>query len=481
MTQTEAATTFEFLSPEWFDALEAMGGAELEDDDPVANIIVPDSPYGEVQCHLGGTRFRAGHHPCPDATATVPYKRMVDIFIGGGLAVYGNHASLFGCTLGEIQIEGDYAAWAMLTASQNLNLIFMRLPLIPMTTPHPDFFKSGKARELSEIYANIDRLGLGHHLRELDEQGYTVVTPDETGVTPEMMEHAFQHVLAEVTKVEGVAPDVENGNTHRDTFYPVLWYQMFKDKVFQDMAGNEQAMALAAYLFKSQDFHLSSDDVLLKGPTNLPSEYGRQQLGLHFDTVTYGFSGAEPLPYEVLSVNCLWLITDFAEEEDGVTVFIPGTHNFRRAPQAGKEGAEHAVSITAPRGSFLIWPGTTWHGALPRTKPGLRCAMTIQYANEYVGMRNPYQLDVTEEILRANPPRFSRLLGLLDLSGWREEGVYAQLAERGRIGSQRYSDTPNTCSVPLDRAILTRKMKTRRSQEQEPADVEEKVAALAQS
>jgi hypothetical protein len=89
--------------------------------------------------------------------------------------------------------------------------------------------------------------------------------------------------------------------------------------------------------------------------------------------------------------------------------------------------------------------------------------MTIQYCAEHVGPRNPYQYDVTEEVLRQNPSRFARLMGLLDLSGWREEGVYARLHERALVGAQRYAEKPLTCSIPLTEAILTRKMKAKAS------------------
>jgi Phytanoyl-CoA dioxygenase (PhyH) len=452
--------TYEFLSDAWFAALDGIKAPELKPDDPIVNLIVLDSPYGEVKAHLAATRFAAGHRPDADATATVPYKLAREIFVEG-LVQEAFYAVLHGGILGHIQVEGDYSMWAMVTTPLNGMLYELHANLKPITTPRPVRLLSKKAAERTAINAEIDRLGLQRHAREIEEQGYTLLRPEETGVTTSMMDRALRYVVDGVTAKTGVRPDMETGSTHHDAFYPVLWYTIFKDKVLQEMAANEHALALVAHLLDDQDFRLSTDDVLMKGPTARPL-VGKMQLGLHFDTAPYGFYGNdEPLPRDIISVNALWLMTDFQDVSDGVTVFIPGTHKFRRNSQGGMEGYEHAVPIIAPRGSFLLWPGTTWHGAMPRTKPGMRVAMTIQYCAKHVHPRNPYQYDVTEEILRQNPPRFARLMGLTDSSGWRDEGIYAKLHERARAGVERYAKKPTTCSLSLDAVNFTRKKPTK--------------------
>jgi ectoine hydroxylase-related dioxygenase (phytanoyl-CoA dioxygenase family) len=322
---------------------------------------------------------------------------------------------------------------------------------------------SQKSIERAAINADVERLGLQRHIRELDEQGYTVITPEESGVTTAMMDRALDCILDRVTAKTGVRPDMVTGNTHGDVYYPVLWYMLFKDKVFQDMASNERAMTLAAHLLGTQDFRFSTDDVLMKGPTK--QAWGKQHLQLHIDMTPYGFAQNDPGPEENVSVNALWLITDFKEVSDGVTVFIPGTHNYRRFPKLGVEGQEHSVPVIAPRGSFVLWPGTTWHGAMARTKPGLRVAHTMQYCNRYAHPRNPYQYDVTEEILQQNPPRFARLMGLTDMSGWRDEGIYAHLNKLAQAGAQRYIDkskiVPN--SIDLESMLFMRKKKKKQA------------------
>jgi ectoine hydroxylase-related dioxygenase (phytanoyl-CoA dioxygenase family) len=333
----------------------------------------------------------------------------------------------------------------------------IRSSLRTITAPWVEPLLTQKSKERAAINADVERLGLQRHIRELDEQGYTVVTPEESGVTTEMMDRALNCILDRIETRTGVRPDMETGSTHANVYYPVLWYMLFKDQVFQDMASNEHVMALAAHLFETQDFRFSTEDVLMKGPS--ANKWGKQQLGLHVDMTPYGISQSDPAPVENISCNALWLITDFNEVEDGVTVFIPGTHNHRRWPKNNVEGEEHSVPVIAPRGSFIVWPGTTWHGALPRTKAGMRVAMTMQYCNRYVHPRNPYQYDVTEEILRQNPPRFARLMGLTDMSGWRDEGIYAHLNELAQAGSQRYIDkkkvVPN--SMSLESILFARK------------------------
>jgi hypothetical protein len=452
----------EFLSPEWLAAVETLEGQpELQADDPVVNIIVPDSPFGAVKVNIWGTRFGAGHRPEADATATMPYKYARGAFIESTPYVAMMYNVIHPCILGQIQVEGDYNMWVMIMNGLNRMLDDIRQALFQITTPAPHGLLGPVANERGRINADIERLGLWRHVRELGEQGYTVVTPDQSGVTTEMMDRALSNILEREYQRTGVRPDTETGSTHSDVFYPVLWYSLFKDKVFQEMAANEHAMTLASQLFNTTDIRFSQDDVLMKGPAK--NLWGQQQLGLHVDAIPYGFSQEEPLPEQNISCNALWLLTDFSDVSDGVTVFIPGSQNYRRWPKKGVESQEYYVPIIAPRGSFLLWPGTTWHGALPRTRPGLRVAMTMQYCQPYAQRRMPYQLDVTEEILAQNPPRFAKLMGLTDMSGWREEGVYGRMHALAQRGAQRYLAGKADSSVMSLNSVLYTRKKTKKA------------------
>lgn len=446
--------TYDFLSPEWFDAVAATDGPALAVDDPVVNLTITDTDFGVVKAHVGGTYIRAGHVANADASATLAVKYARGIFVDGNLVAAKNFNQL-GCILGEIQVEGDYSMWAIITGPMNGLMADTRARLTPLTTQAARRFSSTKAAEHAAVAADIERLGLQRHAKQIDEDGYAVLTPEDTGVSPALMDEALAYIMDQVERETGHRPDDKTGESHRDVFYPVLWYSTLKSPAFQAMVANEQAMVLTHYML-GKDFFLSSDDVLMKGPSSRV-DINNLQLGMHVDMTTYGYDGIEePFPQEHMSVNALWLITDFDDVDDGVTVFVPGSQNFRRTP-LGKDGHDNAVPICAPRGSFIIWPGTTWHGALPRNKPGLRVASTIQYCARYAHPRMPYQYDVTEEVLKANPPRFAQLMGLTDRSGWRDEGIEGRMLMRAQAGAQRYVSGPVSASIPVERVANLRK------------------------
>ena len=59
--------------------------------------------------------------------------------------------------------------------------------------------------------------------------------------------------------------------------------------------------------------------------------------------------------------------------------YIPGSHKLVSDPNA--DAASQALPVEAPKGSFVIWHGATWHGAFPRFVPGLRLAVVNYYCH----------------------------------------------------------------------------------------------------
>ncbi len=48
------------------------------------------------------------------------------------------------------------------------------------------------------------------------------------------------------------------------------------------------------------------------------------------------------------------------------------------------EAMERAIAAECPRGSCIVWHGATWHGAFPRTIPGMRISIANYYRHASV-------------------------------------------------------------------------------------------------
>jgi ectoine hydroxylase-related dioxygenase (phytanoyl-CoA dioxygenase family) len=69
------------------------------------------------------------------------------------------------------------------------------------------------------------------------------------------------------------------------------------------------------------------------------------------------------------------------------------------------------VPVSAPAGSMIIWHGNTWHGAAPRTTPGVRLSLIMLFCRWYLTPQIPHRQLASPEMLARNPPRFATLMG----------------------------------------------------------------------
>jgi ectoine hydroxylase-related dioxygenase (phytanoyl-CoA dioxygenase family) len=419
-----------FLSESWFRRVDEIQKDAPGNGGPVLNLVVCDGPEGEKRAHVAGTRFGQGHASEAAATVTLPFEIAHAIFVEGRF-----RDAMPAFTAGKIQIDGQLAALASIARSDGDELRELRNRLLTITRPASDGPSlvgpaAGRAAALREV----ERLGLAPYVRKLEVDGYAVIPREVAGMTLDLIDRVREKVLDVVERRTGVRPNLETGETHRNVFYPSLYYYLFEDRIFEELLMNEVALAMASSLL-GDDCVVSACAIFMKGPADPPRTGSKVQLGLHADHL--GFSLPEPYPHpsEVPAINITWLMTDYSVDE-GATVFVPGSHYFRRMP-IGFEGEERMVPLEAPRGTLVVWGGNTWHGSLPRKKPGLRIGGGFALTKPWLAPQEPFQLDVTEEILARNSPRFAVLMGQTYPTGWRGEGPEALMAARARAAAKR--------------------------------------------
>jgi ectoine hydroxylase-related dioxygenase (phytanoyl-CoA dioxygenase family) len=288
------------------------------------------------------------------------------------------------------------------------------------------------AADVSAAWPAINALGLEKHVAEMEALGYTVIPPEISG-TAGLAADLLARITELSTEERGVRPDFETGSSHADSVDPIerQTFLLAKGEVFEKALMNPVVQAMVQYLLGDEAV-LSSCLGRLKGPGGLP-------LLLHTDQ---SFHPA-PLP---LVCNVNYLLTDY-DRENGALCFVPGSHQLQRHPLPGENfdlggldraGAERELArgcavdvrepagldiIEAPAGSLVVWPGNTWHGALPRTAPGLRGNLILYFCSKWLRPQEAYRECLPQEILERNDDAFTRLIGSEIFYGWGPEGT----------------------------------------------------------
>jgi hypothetical protein len=257
----------------------------------------------------------------------------------------------------------------------------------------------------ARVLAEIDRLNLVPHVAALEMDGYTVLSPEETGAAA-LLEPLMAAILRISEARLGVPVDVVTGDTHRRFHLPtgqVQWETslLLKDPVFERALMNPPALALVTYLLGESCIisHLSS---MVKGP-------GDDYLPLHTDQNQSG--AIPPAPPYAQVANATWALTDYSRDNGGIC-FVPGSHRYCRQPthaEATDLSLFHPLEVRA--GSIIVWHGNTWHGAFPRCNPGVRVSLVEYFSRSFLRPTEDLGAQISPEALARNPPRFAVLTG----------------------------------------------------------------------
>lgn len=280
-----------------------------------------------------------------------------------------------------------------------------------MATPHMATRVQGAAKsatpELDEIWGRIRDLGLESHVAELDAFGLTVIPPDKAAPAG-FAERLVDTILRIAEEDTGTRPDVETGSGYENRFGPSLNFLLMRDRIFEEAVLNPMSLTLVDYLVGVSSL-LNFCGATLKGP-------GTDEFVVHADTGV-----PAPFPQYAQVANATYILSDYNRENGGLA-WVPGSHKLCRQPLSRKEAADLVIPLEAPSGSIAVWHGNTWHGAFPRTAPGMRLTLITSYFRSYMRTQELYRERVTDEMLERNPPRFATLMGQHVTFGWDERG-----------------------------------------------------------
>ncbi len=128
--------------------------------------------------------------------------------------------------------------------------------------------------------------------------------------------------------------------------------------------------------------------------------------GLHIDSpITYM---VEPLPDLTLSIQTVWMLTDFTIE-NGASRLVPGTHRSQRKPDRPQRDDE--VVLTGPAGSVAVWLSQTWHRHGPNASGSARPGVIGQYGRSWVKPFVDLRSPLTAETAPLFSPRLRYMMG----------------------------------------------------------------------
>ena len=277
-------------------------------------------------------------------------------------------------------------------------------------------------REAEErLRKEISELQLERHTMDLETDGYTVLPPGKAA--PLELFHRLKKAMEELYARLPADKLAGSGLGH------TLYHMLSKNQVFEEALMAEAPLALVTYLLGYR--------AKLSQTTGLIKDAGAPALALHAD-----HSAKFPSPWSPISNYSVvtWVLTDYTRENGAVCVW-PGSHlKGHPVPQDLTMAHDHPEIrvLEVPKGSVIIWHGSLWHGALPRTTPGRRMTLVLPHVRDHVQPQELFWASVNEEMISRNVPRFCTLMGLTSAPPWFEEGPELDRFMMGPLGGSRF-------------------------------------------
>ena len=265
---------------------------------------------------------------------------------------------------------------------------------------------AGVTSDADAIYVDLIKYDLVQNALELHMYGVTVVPPEKTGFSEDFIDRLRSAILRTCGRRNNVdlSGDYRTIQVAPDALTSLkYWYLLYEDDSFVEAALNPVGLTLARYLC-GNSATLGLNAYFVKGA----DPDGTRQTIIHTDM------SEPPATYIASGCNVSILCSDYLTPEDGPTVFIPGSHRFGRAPFDHEMNPANCpypfINLKGRAGSIAVWSGSTWHGSIPRSKPGLRIALTQLFYRRH--MRVPHDWNEPEtDALLARYPGLDKVLG----------------------------------------------------------------------
>lgn len=245
------------------------------------------------------------------------------------------------------------------------------------------------------------------HLRELDDQGYTIL---EDMLAPVQIGAAIEALAESYWEEPATEHEPGTKRTHNLTA---------RAEVFREIIQLPRLVACMKYLLGS-DYILS--DMGARSP--LP---GMPAQGLHRD----GGPFVPNPPYDVHAVlpsvaQSMIALSDFTVE-NGATRLVPGSHS--RDIDPSTVPAEDERLFICPGGTIMVFDGRLIHGGSPNMTEDVRYAIQGFCCRATVRPFCDHTRSTPADVVEAATPLLRRLLGFECQSAWEESPRVFRIVE----------------------------------------------------
>ncbi|MEZ5342085.1 MAG: phytanoyl-CoA dioxygenase family protein [Acidimicrobiales bacterium] len=236
-------------------------------------------------------------------------------------------------------------------------------------------------------------MDLTPHLEQLKVDGYTIVERLIDDATID----ALLKAVHDVERRLGSAPS----NNRFEGRHTVRTYNLLaRDPIWQSVPVQPEVLTLIESMLGPQ--------CLVSSLASISLAPGESAQVLHADDQIMPIAK----PHVATVANSMWALTDFTER-NGATRVVPGSHLWDHEPDYFAEGSPYpTIAAEMPKGSVLVWHGSTWHGGGANTSDEVRVGVAMNYCAGYIRQQENQQLGIPADVMATFSPQLRELCGL---------------------------------------------------------------------
>jgi ectoine hydroxylase-related dioxygenase (phytanoyl-CoA dioxygenase family) len=243
-------------------------------------------------------------------------------------------------------------------------------------------------------------------LREMDQQGYTIIEGALPPDTVERLRDELETLYARQAAVSGKPWGPERGLENLTN----------KSRLFLDVVEATRPV------LELMEAMLGPNLVLASLNARSSSAYTPAQ-GLHRDhqgQLLYERLADGRFIPAYLYMQSLWVLDDMTPEH-GATRIVPGTHTAEAGNPRPDSPYGDPISLVAPAGAVAVFPASLWHGGGEHTGPGVRRVFHGFFSRSWAIPQFDNLRSISVEWLERYSPFQRQLLGYDRQPPWEEK------------------------------------------------------------
>ena len=240
----------------------------------------------------------------------------------------------------------------------------------------------------------------------LDEYGVCIVkdvfSPEEVDVMDKRLKEQF---AGEEKNNVGTKSRGDEGygvkSSNEEKVSRLVWNLINKGDCFIPLINHPKIFPLIN--------HIIGEQVVLCSMGAHMNGSGNERMPLHMDQWPLV---PHPLDFPVMA-NTMVLVTDNSPENGGARL-IPGSHKWPKIDYKLANSSKYqdmAKSITAPKGSAIVWEGRVWHGNGLNRSGKVRSNISIAYLQSWIRPQENSQYSVRDEVIKRLTEKQKEVLG----------------------------------------------------------------------